>query len=177
MKLFINWLWTSLELVQYQFWTGLELVFSWGICWGNFTVNLGYFSSFWGNFALSIWQHCLAPNFLNRTIEETKTKENSWQNWRVRRLKTKNWEFCKYFETSTPYSASRFNLILNIFIATRMWLESVILTGFRSFRDRSEVHFDKGHTAVIGRYVIRKSWVFRSTFNVKNYRCYFYWAI
>ncbi len=32
-----------------------------------------------------------------------------------------------------------------------MWLEAIIVTGFRSFRDRTEVKFDRGHTAIIGR--------------------------
>ena len=32
-----------------------------------------------------------------------------------------------------------------------MWIESLVLEGFRSFRDRTVIRFDRGHTAIVGR--------------------------
>ena len=33
----------------------------------------------------------------------------------------------------------------------KMWIKSIAIRGFRSFRDQMEVEFDRHHTAIIGR--------------------------
>jgi hypothetical protein len=38
-----------------------------------------------------------------------------------------------------------------------MWLESIAVKGFRSFRDLTEVNFHRGHTAIIGRFKLQLS--------------------
>ena len=60
---------TSLNQNQNQFWTSLELVYSWRICWGNFTENLGKFSSFWEDFGeILLVQSCNYAQILHCPI-------------------------------------------------------------------------------------------------------------
>ena len=33
----------------------------------------------------------------------------------------------------------------------KMWIESITVKGFRSFRDEEKITFDRHHTAIVGR--------------------------
>ncbi len=49
-----------------------------------------------------------------------------------------------------------------------MYVEGIVVEGYRSFRDRTQVHFDKGHSAIVGRYYPTFS------LSIQNYKSYLF---